>query len=664
MSGTGTGAHAFDGDRSRTGDADPSSADQHSIGRPPVTHPPAAQPQGGRSPGAHRFDPDATILLPQVTVTAAETTMELPVVIDFTSSTEAAAPASPPVPGIRPGGVPAPATAAGRETIGGEAADSGAGVARHGAIMAAGSVVSRLTGFIRTVVIGAAIGAALVSDDYNLANTLPNMVYELLLGGVLASVVIPLLVRAKNRDADAGLAYSQRLLTLATVFLGGATLLAVAAAPLLTAMFADSGTSAADKNLVTVLGYLLLPEIFFYGVAALFAAVLNTRGHFAAPMWTPILNNVVVIVTALVFMILPTAGSDLTAASVTTAQILVLGVGTTLGIVVQAAGLWPALRRVGWRWRWRWDFRQLALRELARVGGWMLGYVLVSQLGVLVILRLAYTAGKQGTLDRVVPGPAIYNNAYLIFMMIHGIVAVSIITALMPRMAAAAASGRHGDLATQLSLGTRLSAVILMPATAAYLVLGRPIGVSLFSVGQYSHDQAVATGWVIAVAGLGLVPFAISQLQTFVFWAMPDTRTPALVNLPVVALRVGADLVLYVLLPAYWVDAGLMAGNTISFMLATVLGYALLRRRIGRLGLAQIGSTLGRLAAATVIGGLASWLVLVGLTAATGAGKIASIVQLVTAGLVLVLVYVAAAFVLRVREVRELTGMVRGRLGR
>src|SRR2546423_6844574 len=177
------------------------------------------------------------------------------------------------------------------------------------------------------------------------------------------------------------------------------------------------------------------------------------------------------------------------------AQILVLGVGTTLGIVVQAAGLFPALRKVGFRWRWRWDWRELRLRELGRVGGWMLGYVVVSQIALLVVLALAQAAGKHNG-----PGPMVFNNAYLIYMMAHGIVAVSIITALLPRMSAAAAEHRYGDVAAQLSLGTRLSAVILIPATAVYVILGPQLGVALFQFRSYGHADSVATGWVVAPA--------------------------------------------------------------------------------------------------------------------------------------------------------------------
>ncbi len=412
-------------------------------------------------------------------------------------------------------------------------------VVKNSAVMAIGSLISRVTGLLRTVAVGAAIGAAKVADDYNISNALPNMVYELLLGGVLASVLVPVLVRARKRDADRGQAYAQRLVTLAAVFLAAATVLAVLAAPLLATVFVGHHTGP-DHSLVTRLNYLILPEIFFYGMAALLAAILNTRGHFAAPTFTPILNNVVVIVTAVAFAVLPFTGSTPRPDNITATQVLVLGIGTTMGIVIQMVGLMPALRKVGYRWRWRFDWGKLHLRELGRSSVWMLFYVATSQIALVVLTIVSKRAGSANN-----PGPAIFNNAFLIFMMAHGIVAVSIMTALMPRLASAAAEGRFEDLATQFSMGTRLSAVVLIPATAAYVVLGQPLAVTLFQFGNYSHDEALHTGTVIAIAAIGLVPFAISQMQLFAFYAMPDTRTPALLNVPVVAVRILGYVVFY-----------------------------------------------------------------------------------------------------------------------
>jgi putative peptidoglycan lipid II flippase len=593
---------------------------------------------------ARSFDPDATVALPVVNPNAqigearpvgydAQPTMVLPTV---------------------------PAAGAGEPPVAAPETDSGGGsVARNSAVMAAFSILSRVTGLLRTAALAAAIGSKAVGDDYNVANTLPNMVYEFLLGGVLASVVVPLLVRARTTDRDRGEAYAHRLLTLATVFLGAATLVAVVAAPLLTALMSNGATSADDRHLTTLLAYLLLPEIFFYGMAALLAAILNTNNHVAAPMWTPILNNVVVIVTAVVFMLLPSAGSPPEVTRLTLTHILVLGVGTTLGIVMQAAGLVPALRKVGFRWRWRWDFRELHLGELARIGGWMMGYVLISQVGVMAALKIAWTAANRSG----EPGPTAYLYSYLIFSMAHGIVAVSILTALMPRMSAAAAEGRYADVARHLSMGTRLSAVILVPATAAYLVLGRPLGVAVFGYGSYGVQDAAKTGWVIAVAGLGLLPFAISQLQLGAFYAMPDTRTPALINMPVVAVRIALQC-LTLLGPMAAVAAGLMAGNALSFMLGAVLGYWLLRRRIGRLGLREVGATLARLTLAAGLAAVPTALVVYGLSSVLDDNWLGSVVQVVVGGVVLLAGYVGAAVVLRVREVTELGGMLRARLGR
>ncbi len=550
--------------------------------------------------------------------------------------------------------VPADAT----QSLPATAEETTASVTRNSAVMAVGSLVSRLTGFVRTVAISAAIGAAAFSNDYTLANTLPNMVYELLLGGVLASVVVPLLVRARTRDTDRGEAYAQRLLSAATVFLAVATVFAVLLAPLFTELIAHS-QNAVNKHLITVFGYLLLPEIFFYGIAALLAAILNTRGHFAAPMWTPILNNIVVIATAAAFMVIWTDRHNLPPEKATAAQVLVLGVGTTLGIVVQAAGLFPALRRVRFHWRWRWDLRELRLRELGRVGAWMLAYVVVSQIALLVVLALAEAASKNGR-----AGPTVFNNAYLIFMMAHGIVAVSIITALLPRMSAAAAEQRYGDVAAQLSVGTRLSAVILIPATALYVVLGRQLGVALFQFGSYQHEDAIATGWVIAAAGIGLVPFAISQLQIFAFYALTDTKTPALLNIPVAALRILVDVALYVSLAAGAVAAGLMIGNAVSFLAATVIGYWLLRRRLGRLGLTEVGRTVLKLTLAAVIASVPALLIALIMERFLGLSQPASLAELAVGGLVLGVVYLAAALGLRVREVSDVWTMVRSRLVR
>ncbi|HEX6075357.1 MAG TPA: murein biosynthesis integral membrane protein MurJ [Micromonosporaceae bacterium] len=639
----------------------------------PIPHPPPTQapPPGRQTPPT---DADATVLmpslrnapqapptpLPELKFNAADTTMLMSAMPYFTPS---ATPAYT--------GTIYVSYAASRARMEDEAAavpesereGAARSVARNSAIMALGSIVSRLTGFLRVAVLGAAVGAGVIGDTYTTANTVPSMVYELLLGGILTSVLVPVLVRARENDPDRGQAFTQRLLTLSVIILGAATVLAVAAAPLLAAVMSSDNHGPAERELVTSLAYLLLPEVFFFGIAGILGAVLNTRGHFAAPMWTPILNNVVVIGTLVLFMTISDQAT-LNPENMTSSQVLVLGLGTTAGIAVQAFGLVPALRRVGFRWHWRFDFRSLHLQELGRIAGWMACYVAVSQVGVLVIIRLAYAAGAAETSDGAkAAGAFIYNNAFLLFMMAHGIVAVSIITALMPRMSAAAANQEYHEVARNISLGTRLTSVVLIPVTAAYLVLGEAITSVLFQYGRYDAASARSAALVVAVAGLGLVPFAISQLQTFAFYALTETRTAALVNIPVVATKVIVDLTIFYTVDARYVAAGLMVGNFLSYLLGAVLSARLLRSRLGPMGQGAVLGTLARLAVAGAIGATACLSALWVLDLVLADGKIANLVRIVLGGLVLAVAYLLAASAMRVREISQAFEMVNRKLG-
>jgi putative peptidoglycan lipid II flippase len=538
--------------------------------------------------------------------------------------------------------------------------EGGGGIRRAGRTMAIGTIASRGTGFLRSLVLVAVLGVQLVPDAYNAANTLPNMVYELLLGGILTSVFVPLIVTAQQQDPDRGEAYTQRLLTLTVLVLGAATVVAVIAAPVLIGLQGFDPHDRGQHELAVTLARLLLPEILFYGIGASLAAVLNSRGHFAAPMWAPVVNNLVVIGTCGVFLALPGPGR-LTPETITRAQVLVLGIGTTLGIVMQAAVLWPALRRVGFRWRWRLDIGQARLGEAGRLAGWMLAYVAISQVGVIVVQRLAVLIHHQ---HPDVPGLTVLVNASLLFMLPHGIVAVSIITALLPRMSRAALDGRLGDVARDLSLGTRLSSVVLLPVSAAFIALGPAVGVLLYSYGRSSTEGGRDIGLALAAGALGLLPFAVSQMQIFAFYAIRDTRTPALVNLAVVAAKVGVDLTLYATLPPRNVVEGLMWGNTVSYLVAVIVSGWLLSRRLGGLDAGRVIRTVVRLSIAAAVGGLLAWAVADGVVSRLGTGPSAAVAVLVTGSVLGGVAYVAVALRLRVAEMHQVTGGVRGRMGR
>ncbi|GIF08845.1 murein biosynthesis integral membrane protein MurJ [Actinoplanes siamensis] len=526
------------------------------------------------------------------------------------------------------------------------------------AIMAIGSLVSRVIGFVRNALIGMALGAG-VGDAYTSAQFLPNQIYELLLGGILSSVLIPLLVRRRKADPDGGQAFTQKLLTFAVVSLGLATLLVVAAAPVITAIQASDENSAAYRDLVTHFAYLILPIIFFTGVSALIGAVLNVRGHFAAPMWAPILNNLVVIATAGVFLLVFGRG-DLTVENISAGQIALVGGGTLAGMVMQALGLLPALRKVGFRWRFSWDPRSLGLGEIGRLAGWMLCYVAANQVAVFVMVKILNRVAGKGSASVLA-----FNNVFLLTMMAHGIIGVSVMTALLPKMSAAAAEGRYADVSADLTRGIKLTVAALAPISVVYAVLGVPIAVMLFEGGNYTHDAALDTGTVLTVAAFAVIPLSVSYLCTYAFYALQGNKTVALINLPVVAVRIGAYLVFAAMLSKSLLAAGMTAGNAVSYLVSALISLAVLRRKVGRLNLGSVAAGLIRVAlAAAVAAGLGYLVVHLLPGAAEPDGRIEALIQLVVGGAVILVAYLAAATVLRVQEISQVVGMVRRKIGR
>jgi len=520
--------------------------------------------------------------------------------------------------------------------------------------MAIASLVSRITGFLRSVAIAAAVGAGAYSigDAYGLANTLPNMVYELLLGGVLTSVLIPVLVKAQQDDRDRGLAYTQRLLSIATAGLAGATLLAVLAAPWLIGIF---GGPPQYRAVATLWATLLLPEIFFYGLGAMISAILNSRHVYGWPAWAPVLNNLITIAAALLFLLIP-GPAALTTGTISDTQILVLGVGTTLGIAAQALVLLVPLRRSGFVWQWRFraapnetgrmaEFRTLTL--------WVLGYVVVSQLGVVAINRVANQHG----------GVQIFAFADLLFMVPYGILGVSLLTALMPRMSRSAARGDTSAVLEDLRLGTRLSAVALVPISVGLMVFG-PAFTSAVLVGKFSLGNARLTGLALAAGAFGLLPFALVMLQQRVFYAMRDARTPTFINVAMVATKVVLVLTGSVLLHGRAVIIALTVSTSASYLVGCLVGHLLLRRQFGQLHFAPVARTVGWILVAAAGGGVVGLLALLAGKAVLGDGRLAGLAELVVGGSLGSVVLVLLALRLPLPEVAQIASAVRGRTNR
>jgi len=541
---------------------------------------------------------------------------------------------------------------------GGQHAAGDASLVRSSGIMALGTLASRVTGFLRTAVFGYALGAATLADAYNNANTLPNVVYNLALGGILTSVVVPLLVSAAQRDADRGEAYDQRIFTLGALALAGITLVATLAAGPLVELYAAS-VHGSERSVMVVFAYFFIPQLFFYGVSSLAGAILNARGHFAAPMWTPVVNNVVVIAVGLLFMV--TAGLNLSTATISSGQVQLLGIGTTLGIIAQTAALIPALRKVGFRWRPRFDFRKAEVAEIRRMATWMFGYIATTQMAFLVTTRVANEAAVRAH-HLHGSGYTDYSYAWLLFQLPYAIVGISVITALLPRMSAHAADHRYGLVSDDFSAGVRLSSVIVVPAAVVLAVLGPPLAEVLLGYGSMSFADARYLGVVFAVFSLGLAPYMMFQLLLRVFYALHDSRTPALIGVLTMAVNIAANLIALAVLPPSQVVAGLGAGFGAANLVGAVAGWWILSRRLGGLDGRRIGISLVKMHLSAIPCVLCAAAVTVMVSAVLPAGTLAALIIVALSGSGALLLYVLFAKALGVGELTDLSSTVTARL--
>lgn len=530
------------------------------------------------------------------------------------------------------------------------AAPAAASLGRASGIMALGTLASRVTGFLRTVALTAALGTALVGDAYNVANTTPNILYDLLLGGVLTSVVVPVLARAAREDDDQGQAFASSLLTLVVLGLSVVTVLGVVAAPLIVKLYISRPEQA---ELATTFLRYFLPQVVFYGIGATIGAILNLRNRFAAPMATPVLNNLIVIGTCIVFLAVADIRPD-RIDSLSSGEIALLGIGTTLGIVVMTLALLPSLRASGFRYRPRLDLRHPGLRTAGRLAGWVLVFVVTSQVSLFVVTRLA-TEGVAYTT---------WFNAYQLFQLPHAIIAVSVITALLPRMSRHAAEERLDLVRDDLSTGLRLAAVVIVPAALGLFVLATPIAVAIFAHGATSVADAGRIGAALSAFAVALVPFSGFQLQLRAFYALADSRTPALINFAVAGTNIVAALTLSSLLPDRSRAVALALAFAAAYLVGSLVCSALLVRRLSGLDASRILRSIARAAAAGALAALLAYLVSRGVQALLGEGSAGSMVAVVAAGLVGGVAYLLIALRLRVEELTALSTMVRARLGR
>ncbi|MBD3947414.1 murein biosynthesis integral membrane protein MurJ [Nocardioides ganghwensis] len=532
------------------------------------------------------------------------------------------------------------------------------------AVMAAGTVVSRASGYIRATLLVVALGSGLRGDLFAIANTLPNMVYILLAGGIFNAVLVPQLVRRIKDDADGGDAYASRVITLSALFLGAVTVLLVLVAPLVLRIYLADGyldpDRAAHLESIIDLTRWCLPQVFFYGMYVLVGQVLNARGSFGPMMWAPIANNLLSVLMLVVYLVLhgATGRGPERADALGTGPEVLLGVGSTLGIVVQFLVLVPYLRASGFTYRPRFDFRDPELKRTLSLGIWTVLFVVATQTAYLVVVKLA----SGGAVDDGT-GYLVYSNSLLIMMVPHAIVTVSLATAILPRLSSYAHDGRLADLGSTVGSTLRTSLALVLPfAVLLPITAGDVAG---FAFGWASAEEAATFAPTLAVFGPALVFFTVHYFMLRGFYAMEMTRLVFFIQLAVSLTNIAVATVLVPRGSPEDTAPLLVVAYLASYAVGAVASYVLLRRTVGGLETPQLVRFLVRMAVVLTAAGAAAWLVELSM-AGLGEypGPLGSLLRGGLSAAAGMLVVLLGARLLRVREVTGLVDTVAARLRR
>lgn len=580
---------------------------------------------------------------------------------------------------ILPGEPLMPAEGGHQEVHADEAETGAAGnepsVAGSSSVMAIGTMTSRVTGVVRDMAMVAALGFGTLADTFAIGNSLPMVVYMLIVGGALNAVFVPQLVRHMRHDDDDGHAYADRLLTLTVVILLALSIAAILLAPAIVRLYATDAYSPRDFELAVAFARLCLPQIFFFGIYTVLSQVLNARNHFAMPMFAPILNNVVVIGVAGVF--LAVAGSTATTSTITSSQVTLLGLGTTIGVMLQALILLPVLVRTGYTPRLAWGFRGYGIGKAGMLAGWAIALVLVNQVVFLVVSRLATRANILAAEAGVVAqGLTTYQKAYLVFMLPQSVITISIATALLPRMSRAAAKKDYAAIGDDLNSGTRLVASLIIPASAVLIILGPAITTLVFGFGAGAGDSATYTGFVVSAFAIGLLPSSLYFVLLRGWYALEDTRTPFLTTVVLNAVLLAITLPVYFAAPVEFKVLSLGLSYALAYWVAWLITWFWIRRdlrgvsirdtglAVVRMLVAGLGAmAVGAIAAAAVRAIAAQWF-----SIPMGFGLVGhpvlAVLTIMVGGIAVALAYLLLGRLLMVSEITDLGETVRTRLRR
>ena len=530
---------------------------------------------------------------------------------------------------------------------------------RSTAVMSVGTALSRVTGFLRLAVIAWAIGGAesKLPDTYNLANNMPNIVYQLVLGEILATLFVPIFVDyMTTRAKDEAWRIASTILNLAIVLAAAVSAVAVLLAPWIIKIYTfrlHGADRIAQQQVGAFLLRLLLPQMIFYAAGAVLTGLLNAHRRFAVPMFAPLLNNLIVMATFVIFRALHPHGIP-TLNTLSTGDKLLLGGGTTLGVVVMTMVLWPfVLRLKDQRYSPRqFDVHNPAIRHVGSLAKWSLGYVIVNQIGLWVVYALA---------NGVAGGVTAYQASFILYQLPYGIFAVSVFTALVPILSEHHVRRDVPAFRDDLSLGVRTTLFIVLPASAGFVALSHPIVRLLLQHGVFSAKSTTLFADTFLLMSFGLAAYAVFMQLMRACYARQDTKTPWIVNSLAVTFNVALSIPMFI-----WLHVpGLGLAHAVSYIFAALLGAYALRRQLGGLDGARIAASTARIGVASVAAAAGAWLFARAVappSAVLGLGR--QLLQVGGAIVVGLAIYAGLAVAFRVDEFRPLVRMVSGRFGR
>jgi putative peptidoglycan lipid II flippase len=530
---------------------------------------------------------------------------------------------------------------------------AGVSLARGAALTTIATAVSRVTGFVRVIVVAGAMGTTFLANTYQTANTAPNVVFELVAAGVLTSIFVPTFVEylVKGQQEE-GWRAANALASVALVGLVGlAILVALLAEPimrLLTLGVEAEVLREREVALGATFLRLFAPQIAFYGIGMIMTGALHAFRRFALPAIAPIFNNIVVIGVYLTYAFMRGDRAPNTR-TITDAETWVLGAGTTLGVIAMTVCLVPQLMKLGWKFRF--DFRPShpAVRKGARLGVWALSYAGGYQAGLIVVLMLA---------NRIQGGVAAYQWAYTFFYLPHALFGVPIFNVLFTAMSEHVARSEVAELGPRLRDGLAMLGFILLPLAAVLVAVGEPLADVTLRYGVMTDAGADLVGRVIRAFAIGLPTYSCFLVFTRAFYALGDTKTPALVNAATVVVASAFGALFFVIVPDGWEVAGLALGHSVGFVVGTVMLGRSLARRIGGLGGGELRRPLARASVLSLVAFAAMWLLQTVMPDGSNPVELLSVVVTAVAGGI---VYVTGMALAKSPELARVTALARRR---